>query len=72
MLYPMLDGKMSVMPVVTERLVTAGCWLRLMWTLKNCIHESNFNSWCVEYGDLLPLVEEYTIKIADVLHSGDI
>jgi hypothetical protein len=71
-LYPELEGKMSGTPVLTERLVTEGCWLRLVWTLKNCIHESNFSSWCVEYGDLLQLVEENTIKIADVLHTGDI
>jgi len=24
------------------------------------IHESNFNSWCDEYEDLLQLIEEYT------------
>ena len=72
MLYPELDGQMSGIPVLTERLVTEGCRLRLVWTLKNYIHESNFNSWCDEYEELLQLVEVYTIKIADVVCSGDI
>jgi len=35
LLYPELDGKMSGTPVLTERLVTEGHWLRLGWTLKN-------------------------------------
>jgi len=34
-LYPELDGKMSGTQVLTERLVTEGCWLRLVWALKN-------------------------------------
>ena len=41
LLYPELDGKRSGTPVLTEQLVTEGCWLRLIWTLKNYIHESN-------------------------------
>jgi len=40
LLYPELDGKRSGTPVLTERLVTEECWLRLVWTLKNYIHES--------------------------------
>jgi len=41
MFYPELDGKKSGTPVLTERLITEGCWLRLVWTLKNYIRESN-------------------------------
>jgi len=43
MLYSELDGKKSGTPVLAERLVTEGCWLRLVWTLNNYIHESNSN-----------------------------
>ena len=40
-LYPEVDGKKSGTSVLTERLVTEGCWFRLVWTLKNYIHKSN-------------------------------
>jgi hypothetical protein len=56
-LYPELDGKRSGTPVLTELLVTEGCWLRLMWTLKNWYSRIQLNSWCDEYEDLLQLEE---------------
>ena len=46
--YPELDGKRSCRPVLTERLVTEGCWLRLVWTLKNWYSRIQLNSWCNE------------------------
>ena len=72
-LYPELDGKSSGTPVLTERLVTEGCWFRFVWTLKNYIHESNSTLGTMNE-DLMHLEETFTISIykADLVCSGDI